>query len=201
MKDGACLQLFDLWTSDPDDTTLHTVLEGTAHLIPQIIFPGGAFCCKSRILIFKGNGDVTEYWSERSNCMKDSKISAFIPDTKCNRWAERTDTADSQLPSIGKLELYYGLAKEAVPPKEHVESLDDLAIRLGRVLAQRWKAKDLKSELTKSRVTVRRLKESIELAKLGQWDLDLESNSLVWSEGIYRLFKMDPSEFGASYQG
>lgn len=201
MKDSACLQLFDLWTSDPDDTTLHTVLEGTACLIPEIIFPGDAFCCKGRIILFKGDGDVSEYWSEGSDRKKDPKISAFIPNSKCNRWDEKSDSAEPQLPAVGKLELFYSLTVEAVPPQEHVESLNDLAIRIGRVLTQRWKAKDLKSELTNSRVSVRRLKESLELVKLGQWDLDLESNTLVWSEGIYRLFKMDPSDFGASYQG
>jgi len=46
----------------------------------------------------------------------------------------------------------------------------------------------------------RRLKESQEIAKLGQWDLDLTTNDLVWSSEIYRLFKIDPMQFGASYE-
>lgn len=46
----------------------------------------------------------------------------------------------------------------------------------------------------------RRLKESQEIARLGQWELDLVSNKLYWSEGIYNLFEVDPADFGASYE-
>ena len=46
----------------------------------------------------------------------------------------------------------------------------------------------------------RMLKESQEIARLGQWELDLTSNTLYWSSGIYTLFQQDPNEFGASYE-
>lgn len=43
------------------------------------------------------------------------------------------------------------------------------------------------------------LTEAQRLAHLGSWELDLASDVLVWSEEIYRIFEIDPSAFGASY--
>lgn len=44
------------------------------------------------------------------------------------------------------------------------------------------------------------LKRSQKIAKVGSWHLDLTSNRLYWSDEVYRIFGMDPSEFGASYE-
>lgn len=44
-----------------------------------------------------------------------------------------------------------------------------------------------------------RLKQSQEIAKLGQWELDLVTNRLAWSPGIFHLFEIDPQVFRASY--
>ncbi len=45
-----------------------------------------------------------------------------------------------------------------------------------------------------------RLKESQKIARLGQWELDLMTNTLHWSDEIYRLFDIDPRKFSASYE-
>ncbi len=45
-----------------------------------------------------------------------------------------------------------------------------------------------------------RLKESQKIAHLGHWGLNLVSNELKWSDEIYRIFEIDPSKFGASYE-
>jgi len=45
-----------------------------------------------------------------------------------------------------------------------------------------------------------RLKEAEELAHLGHWELDLISNTLYWSDEIYRIFELDPQTFGATYE-
>ncbi|MDD5332562.1 MAG: PAS domain S-box protein [Rhodoferax sp.] len=37
------------------------------------------------------------------------------------------------------------------------------------------------------------------IAHLGNWELDLASNVLTWSDEIYRIFEIDPKKFGASY--
>ncbi|MFH2218267.1 MAG: sigma 54-interacting transcriptional regulator [Pseudomonadota bacterium] len=45
-----------------------------------------------------------------------------------------------------------------------------------------------------------RLKEAEQLACLGHWELDLLTNTLHWSDEIYRIFDLDPREFGATYE-
>jgi diguanylate cyclase (GGDEF)-like protein/PAS domain S-box-containing protein len=50
------------------------------------------------------------------------------------------------------------------------------------------------------RASEARLKEAQRLAHIGSWDLDLATNHLVWSDEIFRIFEIDPSRFGASYE-
>ena len=45
-----------------------------------------------------------------------------------------------------------------------------------------------------------RLRETQSIARLGRWELDLVSDRLHWSDGIFELFEIDPSRFGASYE-
>ena len=45
-----------------------------------------------------------------------------------------------------------------------------------------------------------RLKEAQRIAQVGNWNLDLVNNELRWSDEIYRIFEIDPSKFGASYE-
>jgi PAS domain S-box-containing protein len=62
-------------------------------------------------------------------------------------------------------------------------------------------------DLTESRRSERELKESEarmnrsqEIAHLGSWELDLETNRLTWSDEVYRIFGLEPQEFGATYE-
>lgn len=45
-----------------------------------------------------------------------------------------------------------------------------------------------------------RLKRSQEIAHLGSWELELANNSLSWSDEVYRIFGLQPQEFGATYE-
>ncbi|MFH1687056.1 MAG: PAS domain S-box protein [bacterium] len=38
------------------------------------------------------------------------------------------------------------------------------------------------------------------LAKIGSWELDLTTNTLHWSDEIYRMFGVEPQKFGATYE-
>lgn len=46
----------------------------------------------------------------------------------------------------------------------------------------------------------RRHERSQEIAHLGSWELDIVRDSLVWSDEIYRIFGLQPQEFGATYE-
>lgn len=45
-----------------------------------------------------------------------------------------------------------------------------------------------------------RLKEAQRLAHIGNWELDLTTDTLTWSEEIYRIFEIDHAKFGATYE-
>ncbi|MDZ7750295.1 MAG: PAS domain S-box protein [Gammaproteobacteria bacterium] len=45
-----------------------------------------------------------------------------------------------------------------------------------------------------------RLREAQRIARVGNWELDLASGRLDWSEEIFRLFEIDPHRFAANYQ-
>ncbi|MBN2465548.1 PAS domain-containing protein, partial [candidate division WOR-3 bacterium] len=44
------------------------------------------------------------------------------------------------------------------------------------------------------------LKGAQQLAHLGSWTLDLAKNKLTWSDEVYRIFGLQPQEFGATYE-
>src|SRR5690349_3838157 len=45
-----------------------------------------------------------------------------------------------------------------------------------------------------------RLRRAQEIAHLGSWELDLLNNQLTWSDEVYRIFGLQPQEFGATYE-
>lgn len=75
----------------------------------------------------------------------------------------------------------------------------------------RWSflAKDVESaqkvivsilDLTELRKKEESLKEAQRIAKIGNWELDLITNKLYWSDEVYRLFDLKPQQFGATYE-
>ncbi len=47
--------------------------------------------------------------------------------------------------------------------------------------------------------TARAVNSQHTLTDVGVWELDLRSNRLTWSEAVYRIFQIDPAQFGATY--
>jgi PAS domain S-box-containing protein len=45
-----------------------------------------------------------------------------------------------------------------------------------------------------------RLNRAQEIAHLGSWELDMVRNELTWSDEVYRIFGLQPREFGATYE-
>jgi len=50
------------------------------------------------------------------------------------------------------------------------------------------------------RESERRYQRSQEIAHLGSWELDVSANRLTWSDEVYRIFGLEPREFGATYE-
>jgi diguanylate cyclase (GGDEF)-like protein/PAS domain S-box-containing protein len=73
----------------------------------------------------------------------------------------------------------------------------------GRVLGMGTVTRDV-SEIRRAQAALRsseeRLNQAQRIAHIGSWELNLRNNVLVWSEECYRIFEIDPSRFGASYE-
>ncbi len=50
-------------------------------------------------------------------------------------------------------------------------------------------------------ISQNRLKEAQRIAKIGSWSLDLQTDTLLWSDQIYAIFEIDSSKFEPSYKG
>lgn len=48
--------------------------------------------------------------------------------------------------------------------------------------------------------TNERLQNAQRISRLGSWDWDIEKDELHWSDEIYRIFGVEPGEFGATYE-
>lgn len=82
----------------------------------------------------------------------------------------------------------------------------ELSISAVRLRGQ-WHAIGIVRDITQRRLadeTLRRseasLNEAQRIAHVGNWELDLSSNALTWTDEIYRIFEIDPRKFGASYE-
>ncbi|MCI5209683.1 MAG: PAS domain S-box protein [Candidatus Electrothrix sp. ATG2] len=84
----------------------------------------------------------------------------------------------------GKLTGYFGVDRDITERQQYQE-----------VLEQQVRTRT--AELIESE---RRLKESQAFASLGQWELDLVHDELVWSDEVYRIFEIDKKTFTASYK-
>lgn len=54
-------------------------------------------------------------------------------------------------------------------------------------------------DLTRQVDAERRLARAQEIAHLGSWDWDIVTGDLAWSDEIYRIFGLEPQQFGATY--
>lgn len=48
--------------------------------------------------------------------------------------------------------------------------------------------------------SIDRLNEAQHISHVGSWTLDLLSSKLIWSDEVFRLFEIDPKQFGANYE-
>lgn len=50
------------------------------------------------------------------------------------------------------------------------------------------------------RLSEEQMRRAQEIAHLGSWELDVRNNRLIWSDEVYRIFGLNPQEFGATYE-
>jgi len=87
-------------------------------------------------------------------------------------------------------------AKKALETRvrERNSELVEAIEKLKNEIAERKRAEET---LKKSET---RLAEAQKIAHLGNWDWDIVTNDIYWSDEIYRIFGLRPQEFGATYE-
>jgi phosphate/phosphite/phosphonate ABC transporter binding protein len=66
----------------------------------------------------------------------------------------------------------------------------------GEIIANALKREEVEGEVRRSEAT---LNEAERIAHLGSWVWDIPREHLSWSDEVYRIFGLEPQEFGASY--
>jgi sigma-54 dependent transcriptional regulator, acetoin dehydrogenase operon transcriptional activator AcoR len=69
-----------------------------------------------------------------------------------------------------------------------------------KISALEKKVSELEGSKKAIQRSVERLKEAERIANIGHWELDLETDVLHWSDEIYRIFDLDPQNFGVTYE-
>ncbi len=76
------------------------------------------------------------------------------------------------------------------------ERTEELVLTNEALLAEIAERKKTEKALQRSEAG---LAEAQRIARLGNWDWDIQTNKLLWSDEIYRIFGLDQHEFGATY--
>ncbi|MBD2189736.1 PAS domain S-box protein [Pseudanabaena mucicola] len=78
--------------------------------------------------------------------------------------------------------------------------LQNIAVQLAIAIQQANAYQQLQHELAEREKTERLFREAQRIAKLGNWTLDLQTNTLYWSDEVFRIMELDPRKFTASYE-
>ena len=81
-------------------------------------------------------------------------------------------------------------------PREFSEEDQGILRIIGQRIATELNRTRTEKELQENEA---RLMEAQRLAQIGNWELNLATSALTWSDEIFRIFEIDPTRFNASY--
>ena len=98
---------------------------------------------------------------------------------------------------IANIELVFQNKEKAKRAAELIVANKELAFQNGE---KSKRAVELQKSKEKAEESEGKLKEAQRIAHLGNWELNIETNKLFWSDEIYRIFDCEPHEFEATYE-
>ena len=136
-----------------------------------------------------------------------------VMDTGQPAWIE--DVAQDEIfprnPRLTKIEVKTGFALPVLVGEEVVAILEFFPLsdselntdvpeimiyigtQLGRVVERNRAEREIQSALAQLRTSQQRLADAQHMARLGSWEWDLKSNSITWSDEVYRIYGLDKS--------
>jgi PAS domain S-box-containing protein len=84
--------------------------------------------------------------------------------------------------------------------QEEIELLDEVSADLSFALEAIETEKKRQETLKALRESQENLKKAQEIAKLGSWQLEIESDTLTWSDEVFHIFEIDPGKLQSTYE-
>lgn len=79
-------------------------------------------------------------------------------------------------------------------------NMDEVSATISQLLEKQRLALEKRQAEEALRKSQEGLAKAQEIAHLGNWDWNIVTNELLWSDEIYRIFGLQPQEFGATYE-
>ncbi|MDO8892110.1 MAG: PAS domain S-box protein [Sulfurimicrobium sp.] len=127
-------------------------------------------------------------------------FSSFLPTRDQARIRALFQTAVHDKPTRGNINTIVIRSGEERDIEWNDQAMRDAEGKVTSVLAIGLDVTSRKNMEVALRMSEERLNEAQRIAQVGSWELELVSGKLFWTDEIFRLFEIDKSQFGATYE-
>ncbi len=185
-----CDRAFLMYPCDPNAKSWTVPMERTRPAYP------GVHALHEELPMDKGVAETLQLLLNTSGVLKFGPgTDRPLPEEVSARYGFKSFMSVALRPKVGKAWQFgiHQCSYERIWTVAEEQLLLEIGRRLGDALTSLLVLRDL-------RESERRLVDAQRLAHIGNWELDLVTNTLAWSDEIYRIFQMDKKKFGASYE-
>lgn len=146
---------------------------------------------------------INRKWEEVTGQSREKALGRADAELFSQEAAERYRTVDAQVVEAGEAVIVEETVTDRTTVRTFLSSRFPVRDGLGQITGVCGIATDitaLKQAEEELRISRARLNEAQRIARLGNWELDLKTDRLLWSDEIFRIFEIDPEQFDASYE-